>query len=146
MGAGVSQALPDLTKWVGQRSASMPKPTLEEVNNSYAQVVKYTYANSQSCAIYLADIQKRFFNANCVFLWSWSEARPKTPFSPIIELANIPSTPGEAIEAYRIVVENITPEILSDMQVRYFDPRYTCNLRVVSNASDYQTHFDPVFR
>jgi len=146
MGAGVSQALPDLTKWVGERSSMAPKPTLEEVNNSYAKVVKYAYANPQKCDIYLADIQKRFFNTNCIFLWSWSEARPKTPFSSIIQLVDVPSLPGEAIEAYRMVVENITPDILSDMQIRYFDQRYTCNLRVVQNTSEYQTHFDPVFR
>ena len=146
MGAGVSQSLPELTAFIKKTSSGSPKPTLEEVNNSYAKVVKYAYSTPQSCAVYLADIQKRFFNTNCVFLWNWSEARPKTPFSQIIELVNTPSKPGEAIEAYRIVVENITPDILSDMQIRYFDQRYTCNFRVVQNTSDYQTHFDPVFR
>ena len=146
MGAGVSQALPDLTKWVEQLPSSKPKPTLDQVNNSYARVVKYAYANPQNCDIYLADIQKRFFNTKCVFLWSWSEARPKTPFSQIIELVDTPSVSSDVIEAYRIVVENITPDILSDMQIRYFDPRYTCNLRFVGNASEYKTHFDPVFR
>ena len=146
MGAGVSQSLPDLTAFIKQTRANLPKPTIDQVNNSYAQVVKYAYANPQSCNMYLTDIQKRFFNTKCIFLWSWSEARPQTPISPIIDLVDTLSVPGDAIEAYRIVVENITSDILSDMQIRYFDPRYTCSFRSVANVSEYQTDFDPVFR
>jgi len=154
MGQGSSTALSDVYAWIAAQQALNPPPPTptQSLNKTYMSVVKYAYANPTKSEDYLSDIQSRFFNKECHFRWSWSEERPKTDISNLLSTVEMPATPGDAVEAYRKVVEafvynfdNCT-DVLNDMKIRYFDPRFQCAFRNPASPQDYQKDLDPVFR
>lgn len=154
MGAGASAFLPQLNTWITkQRLANpVPQPSYDAVVSNYLGVVNYAYANPQTAAIYLSDLQSRFFMTNCSFRWTWSEERPTTSLSTLLLTTPLSENAGAATESYRIVVEAIAnnPEqykaVLDDIKIRYFNPAYICNARSISSSSDYGMNLGPVFR
>jgi len=154
MGAGASSFLPDLNQWVtAQRIANpVPPPSVDDIKRNYIAVVKYAYSKPAESVIYLGDIQARFFNKSCEFRWTWSEDRPQSPLNGLMSIVETPSSAGEAVESYRIVVEAIAKDpdtykdILDDIKVRYFSTSAVCNPRNISKPADYGLNFDPVFR
>jgi hypothetical protein len=154
MGVGSSNMLPDLMAWIAMQNANkkIPPPSPNSIRRYYAQVVNYAYLNPTKSTIYLQDIQRRFFEKTCYFLWTWSEQKPSSSFDALLQTVDALETPGDAVEAYRKVVTAISQnpseykDILSDFQTRYFDPRYPCNPRQVSDPSVYLQDLGPVFR
>jgi hypothetical protein len=154
MGAGSSNMMPDLMAWIAIQNAinKIPPPSPNAIRRYYAQVVKYAYLNPTKSTIYLQDIQRRFFEKTCYFLWTWSEQNPPSTFDALLQTVDALQTPGEAVEAYRQVVTAISQDpkqyqdILADFKTRYFDPRYPCAFREVSNPSVYLQDLGPVFR
>jgi hypothetical protein len=154
MGAGASAFLPQLNQWITrQRLANpVPPPSYDTVVSKYLGVVTYAYANPKDAAIFLSDLQSRFFTTNCNFRWTWSEERPTTSLSTLLASASKPATAGEAAESYRIVVTAIANNptqykpILDDIKFRYFNPAYVCNSRIIASSSEYGMNLGPVFR
>jgi len=154
MGQGASQFAPDLVSWVKNQREKypVPQPSPAEIRSKYISVVLYAYSHVGESTYYLSDIQKRFFNKSCNFRFSWSEERPTTSLSNLLTTTDSPQSSRDAIEAYRLVVEAISKnsdqyqDIINDMKVRYFDPRYVCQFRLVSTPAEYGNDLDPVFR
>jgi hypothetical protein len=154
MGAGASSFLFPLNNWIKtQRIANpVPPPSIEDVKRNYIAVVKYAYSKPADSVIYLGDIQARFFNKTCEFRWTWSEDRPDSPLNGLMSIVETPSSSGEAVESYRIVVEAIAKDpvtykdILDDIKLRYFSTSAKCDPRKISKPEDYGLNFDPVFR
>ena len=154
MGQGASQFTPDLVSWVKKQREKYPVPQLSpaEIRTKSISVVLYAYSHVGEATHYLSDIQKRFFNTSCKFRFSWSEERPTTSLSNLLLTTEAPASSRDAVEAYRLVVEAISKnsgqyqDIINDMKVRYFDPRYVCQFRLVSTPGEYGNDLDPVFR
>jgi len=154
MGQGSSTALSELYAWIAaQQALNPPPPTpVQTINKTYMSVVKYAYAHPKDCDLFLSDIQKRFFNKNCQFRWSWSEERPKTDISNLLSTVAEPANAGEAVEAYRKTVSafvnnfNDCTDVINDMKIRFFDQRFQCAFRNAASVQEYQNDLDAVFR
>ena len=139
--------LPTFQQYAKQRSLQVAEPSTETVLQDYFRCVGYAYANPKQSSLYLNDIKKRFFHAECVFRWSWSEERPETSISKTLSYIRTPDSADDANNAYKSVVQallkkpQVYAQILDDMRIRYFDPNFSCNYATPQNQD-----FTPVFR